>query len=77
MIANGVEISQMKKVEGRMKKNQKKMRFLTIVFPGHTTVSGMMVCSRLAGRAGWPEMKVYWQIDDGVTGKPAGPPDRP
>jgi hypothetical protein len=46
------------------------------MFPGHMTVSGVMLCSRLAGRAGWPPMKKVWQnVDDGVTGKPAGPPE--
>jgi len=49
----------------------------TIMFPGHMTVSEVMLCSRLAGRAGWPDMKNYWQnVDDGVAGKPAGPPER-
>jgi len=45
------------------------------IFPGHMTVTGVMLCSSPAGRAGQPDMKNYWQNDDaGVTGKPAGPP---
>jgi len=51
---------------------------VTIMCPGHMTVSEMMVRLSLAGRVGRSDMKDYWQNDDdGVTGKPAGPPGCP
>jgi len=49
----------------------------TIIFPGHKTVSGVVLCLSLAGLVGRLEMKVYWQKDEGVTGRPVGPPDWP
>jgi len=55
----------------------KKDLVLTIMFPGHKTVSGVVLCLSLAGLVGRLEMKVYWQKDEGVTGRPVGPPDWP
>ena len=47
------------------------------MFPGHMTVSGVMLCSSSAGQADWLDMKDYWQNDDeGVADRPAGPPGR-
>jgi hypothetical protein len=48
------------------------------MFPGHMTVSGVVLCLSLAGLVGRLKMKMYWQNDDrGDTGKPAGLPYRP
>ena len=44
------------------------------MFPGHMTVSGVVLCLSLAGLVGRLKMKMCWQIDDGVTGRPTGPP---
>jgi hypothetical protein len=39
-----------------------KRNFVHFMFPGHMTVSEVMLCSSLAGLAGQPEidMKDYW-----------------
>jgi hypothetical protein len=58
-------------------KNEEKSEKHTIVFPGHMTEAGVMLCSSLAGHADWLDMKEYWQNeDDGVADRPAGPPGR-
>jgi hypothetical protein len=50
-------------------------RVNTIVFPGHMTVSGVVLCWFLAGLAGRPDMKNYWQNNEPNVGLATGPPD--
>jgi len=45
------------KVQGR---SGSRLKFVAIMFPGHMTVSGVMLCLSLAGLVGRPDMKDYW-----------------
>jgi len=48
-----------------------------IMFPGHMTAGGSVLYSHLAGLVGRPDMNDCWQNNEGVTGRPTGPPGRP